>query len=542
MTQDSGDLRLPVMLFGLVLGVTLGAVSPAQGAQEGPQIERQTDNLTLVDHRAYDSGSDMQFQRRAGPHRVAGKMQPGPRDYLFAGADSFAGSDRPADGVGIHVFDVTDPAAIAPVAAVHCLGYHSDIAVYDRILVQTIDDAASNGGCRTREDPDGIDMAGHEGLRIFDVSDPARPRVVRFIGEDELGGGVHNSTVVGWAGLLYLSTNDLPGGLNNGGTGSRFAYVDLNDPDFPVTLIPMSKITPAGSDDASCHDIGMDPEHKIAFCAAVNQTFIWDVSDPRMPQHISTILNPAIFLHHGARLAPDGRTLVVNDELGGAIAGFGCLGQGSGGTAGALWFYDVTDPAAATLTGSFSTTQLNPAKNFCTSHWYNFIPGTELLVVGWYGSGMFVVDYSDPAAPAEHANFRPAGTNYWSAYYWHGALYGNSFRGLDGMGGLWVLTMDGLGDEPPAAQDEGTSWGRWKTAAASGAEQGSDPRDEGPPNAGDEDTRGPARNRVVLPATGGTGTLSLAGLLLAWASTRLGLRRRGRVTALRRVARRAPSP
>lgn len=499
--------------------VAMLGVTPARGQTlDEPVIEKQTDNLTLVDHIYYEVGSDMQFQRRRGPHLRAGERTRGTRDYLFAGADAFAPGgplDRPTDGVGIHVFDITDPTAITPVAGVHCVGYHSDVAVYENVLVQTIDDADSNGGCDPSEDPEGIDERGHAGLRIFDVSDPARPKLVRFIAEDELDGasGVHNSTVVGWAGLLYLATN----------SGSRFGYVDLEDPEFPVTMIPMDELAPSGTDARACHDIGLDPDRRLAFCAAANHTFIWDISEPTMPEHVATIDNPDIEFHHGARLAPDGETLVLNDEAGLAVAAFGCLGEGGGGTAGALWFYDVSHPSKPGLKGSFSTEELNPAKNFCTSHFYNFIPGTQLLVVGWYRSGMIVVDYSDPSSPKEHAAFLPMGAHYWSAYYWHGALYGNAFEApvtADGSGGLWVLTLDGVGDVSPAAQDEGTSWGRWSPRQRKQA-----PEEKGSPLEPEAEALRAAGDPPMLPTGGGVAT-GLAGLVLLGFASAVGGRRR----------------
>lgn len=91
----------------------------------------------------------------------------------------------------------------------------------------------------------------------------------------------------------------------------------------------------------------------------------------------------------------------------------GCLGAGGElGTVGALWFYDISDPSSPTLLGSFSTEELDPTKNFCTSHFYNFVPGSALLVVGWYRSGIIVVDYSDPSSPTEHASFLPQGAHF----------------------------------------------------------------------------------------------------------------------------------
>lgn len=233
------------------------------------------------------------------------------------------------------------------------------------------------------------------------------------------------------SGLAYMATSDLEP------DAPRFAWVDLTDPTFPAEVIPMRDISPSAS--GGCHDIGIDPEREMAFCAAVEQTHIWDVSDPEAPEEISTIVNPAINIHHGARLAPDGETLVVNDELGGAAA-----------AVGALWFYDISDPSSPSLMGSFSTEELDPPKVPCTSHFYNFIPGEEKIVIGWYKSGLIVVDYADPMQPQEHGKFLPEGGDFRAAYYYRGFLYGSSFGGggqyggADEAAGLWVLVLAAL--------------------------------------------------------------------------------------------------
>jgi hypothetical protein len=59
---------------------------------------------------------------------------------------------------------------------------------------------------------------------------------------------------------------------------------------------------------------------------------------------------------------------------------------------------------------------------------------------GELGQGVTVTyaeaDFTDPAAPTEHAVYAPLGASFWAAYAWHGHLYGNAF---DWNGGLWIL-------------------------------------------------------------------------------------------------------
>jgi hypothetical protein len=429
---------------------------------EGPPTVRHTDNIDLVAHEQFPQATDMFFQRREGRQRLDGRTVVGTRDYAFVGADASGAVGTPADGsaTGVRIYDVTEPQTPTLVAKIACAGYHADVAVHGDLLIQGIDSARTNTGCAEKFDPDGVDQEQKAGLRIYDVSDPARPTVVAFLDEEHLGTTVHNLTVAPWAEVIYIA--------GSGFTESApvLSIVDLTDPEFAATVIPMSEISPTAT--AECHDIGVAQleSRALAFCAAVTQTFIWDISLPYQPTHVSTVLPAVESIHHGARLAPDGRTLVLNDEMGGAAAAPGCLPSTSD-PAGALWFYDIGVPEVPVFMGTFSTSEAAPDMP-CTSHFYNFIPGTTLLTVGWYKSGMIVVDYANRTRPTEHAVYQPEGGDFWATYYWHGYVYGTSFGGgglyggTDESGGLWITELDAVGDAEPSRYDEGLTWASWE--------------------------------------------------------------------------------
>ena len=98
----------------------------------------------------------------------------------------------------------------------------------------------------------------------------------------------------------------------------------------------------------------------------------------------------------------------------------------------------------------------------------NFIPGADRLVAAWRHEGVFVVDYTDRAAPLEAGFFSPssragvlrlvAGSDFWTAYFWHGHVYASSGGSRSG---LYILRQDDITDAEPSPYDEGTSWGRW---------------------------------------------------------------------------------
>ncbi len=408
-----------------------------------------TDNVELIGRAEFPEASDMFFQRRTGPQQLGGQVVDRTTDLVFIGGDG--GS---AAGGHVYIYDVTTPEAPVQLADIPCGGFHSEVVAWENYLVQAWDGSASP----CAKDWEGRnDLREHgAGLRIYDISDPANPVWIadRTGAKAGLAAGVHNATVNPEAGLVYLNLAELSG------TDPEWGYVDLTDPTFPVTTMPIRDISPTAVD--GCHDLGLDLSRDLAACAAIGDTFLWDISDPKMPVEVGPIYNNAINIHHGARFAPDG-TLVLNDELTGAAAATGCAGTGTLGAVGALWFYDTSMPEVPLLEGSYSTAEL-AASLECTSHFYNFVPGTSQVVTGWYESGMIVTDFSNPTLPTTVGVYDPdetGGASFWAAYTWHGHLFGSSRADDPAAGGLYVVDLEGLEDGEPTPNDEGLSWASW---------------------------------------------------------------------------------
>ena len=429
-------------------GVVLVALLAFNGSRPG-----NSPSMELAAHVPYEMGGDIQFQRRSGLHLVDGASLDATTDLLFASAHA---DITRVDG-GIEIFDITSPAAPRTLTRIPCPGYQSDVAVHKSLLLQALDHPRSNVGCdpewlRTTGSTD-IDRAGHwrrAHLRRHrprqTEADPLRrsPRAIRD--------GVHDVTVLPWAGVAYLAQLD-----------GRLGVLDLKDPAAPYVSMDVDSMSPEMK--TSCHDVGLDPVRLLAFCPAMeDETYILDVSAPMDAAYEGKVTNAALSRHHGALMAPDGATLVLQSEYDHPP------GVASDAAAG-LWFYDLSDPTSPMLLGSWAPKSCEPseqAERACSSHWYNFVPGTHLLVSAWRHEGVFVVDYSDPAAPVEIAYFRPTATglpmgdptDFWTAYYWHGYVYGSANRAA---GGLYVLRYDPLADTEPSPYDEGTSWGRWSS-------------------------------------------------------------------------------
>lgn len=447
---------------GTYESVDLSSIPVVTGESDVP-ITRQSDNVEFVAHVPVGATSDMQFQRREGKQVLNGDVIDQRLDIIVMG-----GTATP----GLAIMDITDPTNPVVLSTVSCGGFHADVAVYENWVIQAWD--GSNRPCEDGEPANklDIDRPGDKGIRIFDVTDPAKPMLVKFYGApDGIPSGVHNITVNGEAGLVYLNMAE----FNT--VNPPWGYVDLDDPELPLTIKDVRDWSPSATD--GCHDSGLAPTRKLYACAGITASYIWDITDPTSPVEVAVIPNPGISIHHGSRWTPDEQVLVLGDETAGAAAGTPepvCAGgKFAQNPVGATWFYNASVPQAPVFIGGFSPTDLEG--EYCTSHFYGFHRDSTYMPVGWYDAGIEIVDYAPvagglPGAPTSHAFFEPEGAGFFSSYAWHGYVYGSSFEyGAPGKDtdhaarGLWIIKVEGLdNDVEPLAVDEGNSWGRWNGA------------------------------------------------------------------------------
>ena len=98
----------------------------------------------------------------------------------------------------------------------------------------------------------------------------------------------------------------------------------------------------------------------------------------------------------GVAAAPD-------DELGGAAASPGCADGSEHLPLGALWFYDVSNPATPIVRSSYSIPQ-QEVTVFCTAHNFNTVPtrnGRDVLVSAWYNGGTTVLELARSGASVD---------------------------------------------------------------------------------------------------------------------------------------------
>ncbi len=278
---------------------------------------------------------------------------------------------------------------------------------------------------------------------VVDVSEPSSPEILTVI---ETGTGNHNLAVVPGTPILYNAASD--------GKGGATEIYDLTDPENPV-------LVQTWANGYGCHAqsffIDQDQELFRGYCAGVEVTQIWDVTDPLDPQVIVDIpfpvggsealgdqvggIAPATFSHL-AMANHDGSILIVGDETGGGVAP-GCdayfhgFGTTVTGPLGNLWFYDISDEANPVLKGSISVDAYE-ALGSCTAHFGSIIEDRDQLVMAYYTGGVALINFEDPSAPYIQDQWKPEGMEpctlcgTWDAWYYQGYVFtGDITRGMD---------------------------------------------------------------------------------------------------------------
>lgn len=419
--------------------------------------------LEPVDREAFPYGTDLAFEG----------------DLVVAGSGNWDGPEHS----GARLYRRHRDGTLDALSFLHCPSWHADVD-----FVPDTPDGAEQPGAKPSYAVMSHDSAeknkcgphaGKTGVGVVDVTNPHQPTVRGFA---ETVHGAHNLTTVGDEGIVYVSSYALGNPTAKSGVSVVDVEADPSNP--PVTFLEFPTLDASGehaqlgNEDETpptspgCHDITLDLDRDRAFCAGITETQIWDIRNPREPVIVEIIRNPAINIDHGAATNTAGDVLVINDEWAGASGGpTGCLTPR--GPAGALWFYDISNPRQAQLRGHWSPSEPAPTADFCTSHFFGTFKddaGKDLVVASWYDHGLRVLDFSDPAMAREVASFQPEGATFWAAYPYKGTLYANSFapasfygtqpgqiEGSDpsegDAGGVWALDLEGYtADGPPSSR------------------------------------------------------------------------------------------
>jgi hypothetical protein len=392
-------------------------------------------------------------------------------DLAFKGQRVYAGTYQ---GTGLFKIVSKEKGYLKQIGFHNCPGSQGDVSVVGTHVFVSIDAPASNSlenpVCNNTKTNVSESSLGKEGIRIVDYADPKQPKQVGFI---EMKCGSHTHTLVPDGATTYMYIESYPVNQSadcNAAAGHGAVGIiefPTNDPSkaklidpFDITPTPLPNDTPIG-----CHDLQAWPERDIVIAACITESQVWDISDPAHPEILARITNPDVQIWHSAAFTWDGKYAIISDEYGGAAGGGGCAGD-KDSTVGAMWFYNIEDPASPVLAGHYSLPRIpewddeqEAQRSRCTTHLYTILPmknGKYIAISSYYSGGISAVDFTDPANPEEigYYLYQPGGIlpDMWSTYWYNGRIYSNDHLSGHGVG---VYRMTGLGKQQVEYYDGG---------------------------------------------------------------------------------------
>ena len=406
-------------------------------------------------------------------------------DLAFSGKYVYQGNFA-----GFTVWDVSDPAAPRTVAVVQCITSQGDPSVYGNLLFISAEGRGNRNDCAKGGVQDPKDHM--EGVRIYDVSNPAAPRLIKNV---QTCKGSHTHTIVPDPkdrNVIYIYVSGNQGarpdselaGCTNGTdpadvtnslyrldvirvplahpeqaevvTGARLftglgpAPRAASRPDRRAARAAAagSPAPPPPTGPRNCHDVTAYPAMNLLAGACASYGLLVDISNPLKPVRLDAVSDTNFSLWHTAVFSNDGKRVVFTDEWGG----------GTGPMCQATSMMEMGGDAVLTIDARRKYTQhayfklpaAQTAQENCVSHNGGLIPvpGRDIMVQGWYQGGVDVIDFSNPDHPKELAYFDrgpidppPADSSArgqrtiggsWGAYWWNGLIYSSELdRGFD---------------------------------------------------------------------------------------------------------------
>ncbi|MDX6247970.1 MAG: hypothetical protein QOF10_1330 [Kribbellaceae bacterium] len=356
-------------------------------------------------------------------------------DIAFAGKTAYVGNYN-----GFAIYDIANPANPTLISQVSCPGSQNDVSIYDGLLFLSTDNSRSDNSCQSVPQPATLKES-WEGIKIFDVKDPANPRYVAAV-ETKCGSHTHT---------LIPDTSKRSVYLYNSSYNPKVEYPDCQPPNDRIDIVKVplrhpeqaavvaSPVlfpdggfpgSPTGATTSGCHDITAFPAKNLAAGACMGDGVLLDISRPEQPKVIDRVQDAANFsFWHGATFNGDGTKVVFMDELGGGGAAecSAAVGPNKGATA----VFDIQHRKLE-FRSYYKIPRHQAEQENCVSHNGSLIPvrGRDIMVQAWYQGGFSVWDFTDSAHPQEIGYFdrppiEPASFGgYWSVYYYNGAIYG----------------------------------------------------------------------------------------------------------------------
>lgn len=374
---------------------------------------------------------------------------------------------------GFNIYKLGADGVPSLMSSVVCPGGQGDVSVVGNLLVMSVEQTRGRVDCGLEGAPGKVSTERFRGLRIFDISDLARPVQV---GGVQTCRGSHTHSIVsadatrlivynsGTAGIR--ETEELPGCISGRPGDTRTALFSVDVIEIPVKDPSKARIVKSprvfadtetgeiaglwrGGDHGDgtqrtaptdhCHDITVFPALKIAAGACSGNGILFDIADPLNPKRIDAVTDTGFAYWHSATFNNDGTKVIFTDEWGGG--GRPRCKASDPKTWGANAVYDIVD-GKLVFRAHYKMPAPQTDKENCVAHNGSIIPvpGRDLFAQAWYQGGLSVMDFTDSANPKEIAYFDrgPIDTKqlvlggYWSTYWYKGHIYGTEIsRGID---------------------------------------------------------------------------------------------------------------
>lgn len=391
-------------------------------------------------------------------------------DMAFSGDVMVAGSYH-----GFNIYKLQEDGVPKLFSSVVCPGGQGDVSIVGDLLIMSVEQTRGRVDCGLQGIAEDVSNERFRGIRIFDISDLARPTQV---GQVQTCRGSHTHSIVSGPGddgkiIVYNSGTsrirdneelescfgDIPG-------DERTALFRIDVIEIPVDDPSKSRIvdSPAvfadpetgrlaglwqGGDHGEgtqesrvtnqCHDITVFPEANIAAGACSGNGIIFDISDPLKPTRIDEVVDKGFAYWHSATFNNDGTKVLFTDEWGGGsrprCRSYDPLDWGADA------IYDIVD-GELEFRSYFKIPAPQLEQENCVAHNGSVvpIPGRDVFVQAWYQGGLSVIDFTDSSNPREIGYFDRGPIHeehlilggYWSTYWYNGKIYGTEIaRGLD---------------------------------------------------------------------------------------------------------------
>lgn len=336
-------------------------------------------SLLLLAAAAPASGTPQRPGAGKGMSPAATVEYPGGMHLMVSRANgrdyAFASSNDPGSGSGaIRVFDVTSPARPKLVASIPCGGNQAFLQISHDGKTLLVGEDAPHPGSPCMP-------AQGLGFYTIDISDPRSPRT---LGHALVERGGHTLTAHPTKPIVYVSYGDV---IALPGQPPEFEIWSIKNPAKPRYLN-----TAAVSGYHGPHDIAFDATGKRAVASSMSLIQVLDTSDPANPTELEVLQCPGCSHNHEAHFTPDQKHVIVSDEASGGAA--------SPCPLGALYFYEWNrkgDPYME-LIGQWQPAELVTPEaaranaGLCTSHVFDISRDGTRVAASWHTAGVRVVD------------------------------------------------------------------------------------------------------------------------------------------------------